>query len=106
MRLDEIVTGRADFRAVIDGIAGVALELIGALLERSSGTVALTLSTPALRSGRRRPGGQADGLINLKESKPIRGCRGTKTRQTSTKKHPAPATRVSNEEDRPRPTAL
>ena len=32
MRLDEVVTGRADFRAVIDGIAAVALELINALL--------------------------------------------------------------------------
>jgi DNA topoisomerase III len=49
MRLDEVVTGRADFRAVIDGIAAVALELINALLGRSSGTVDLTLSTSTLR---------------------------------------------------------
>ena len=33
MRLDEVVTGKADFRAVIDGIAAAALELIDALLE-------------------------------------------------------------------------
>ena len=59
MRLDEVVTGRADFRAVIDGIAAVALELISALLGRSSGTVDPTPSTSMLRSGRRRPGRQA-----------------------------------------------
>src|SRR4029077_10235724 len=56
MRLDEVGTGRAGFRAVIDGIAAVALELINALLGRSTGTVDLMLSTPGLRSGRRRPG--------------------------------------------------
>ena len=67
MRLDEVVTGRADFRAVIDGIAAVALELIEALLKRSSGTVDLMISTPARRSGRRRPGGQASSPTNLKD---------------------------------------
>ena len=41
MRLDEVVTGKADFRAVIDGIAAAAHELIDALLKRSSGTVNL-----------------------------------------------------------------
>src|ERR1700720_399441 len=65
MRLDEVVTGRADFRAVIDGIAAVALELINALLGRSSGMVDLTLSTSTLRSGRRRPGRQAGIPTNL-----------------------------------------
>ena len=67
MRLDEVVTGRADFRAVIDGIAAAANELIEALLKRSSGTVDLTISTPARRSGRRRPGGQASSPADLKE---------------------------------------
>ena len=105
MRLDEVVTGRADFRAVIDGIAAVALELIGALLGRSSGTVDLTLSTPALRSGRRRPGRQTGSPTNLKESKPVRGRRGTKAGQASRRKHGAPAIRDSEEENKPRPTA-
>jgi len=80
MRLDEVVTGRVDFRAVIDGIAAVALELINALLGRSSGTVDLTLSTPALRSGRRRPGRQAGSPTNLKDSKPVRRRRGNTPR--------------------------
>jgi DNA topoisomerase III len=105
MRLDEVVTGRADFRAVIDGIAAVALELINALLGRSSGTVDLTLSTPVLRSGRRRPGRQAGSPTNLKDSKPVRRRRGTKAGQASTRKHAAPAFRGSEEENKPHPTA-
>jgi DNA topoisomerase-3 len=105
MRLDEVVTGRADYRAVIDGIAAVALELINALHGRSSGTVDLTLSTPGLRSGRRRPGRQAGSPTNLKGSKPVRRRRGTKTAQASTRKHGAPANRGSEEEDKPRPAA-
>jgi DNA topoisomerase-3 len=104
MRLDEVVTGRADFRAVIDGIAAVALELVNALHGRSSGTVDLTLSTPGLRSGRRRPGRQAGNPINLKGSKPVRR-RGTKAGQASTRKHGAAAIRGSDEEDKPRPAA-
>jgi hypothetical protein len=57
----------------------------------------------ALRSGRRRPGRQAGSPTNLKDSKPVRGRRGTKAGQASTRKHAAPATRVSDEEDKPRP---
>ena len=105
MRLDEVVTERADFRAVIDGIAAVALELINALLGRSSGTVDLALSTPGLRSGRRRPGRQAGNPTKLKGSKPVRRRRGTKASQASTRKHAAPAIHGSEEEDKPRPTA-
>jgi len=33
MRLDEIVTGKRDFRAVIDGISAAALEAINAILD-------------------------------------------------------------------------
>jgi hypothetical protein len=59
----------------------------------------------ALRSGRRRPGRQAGSPTNLKDSKPVRGRPGTKVGQASTRKHATPATRVSDEEDKPRPTA-
>ncbi|WP_281352678.1 DNA topoisomerase [Skermanella pratensis] len=45
MRLDEIVTGRAEFRHVIDGIATEAERLIGAL--RSRRGTALDLGAPA-----------------------------------------------------------
>ena len=60
MRLDEVVTGKVNFHAVINGIAAAAHELIDALLKRSSGTVGLTNSAPAhRRSGRRRVARQA-----------------------------------------------
>jgi DNA topoisomerase-3 len=78
MRLDEVVTGKADFRAVIDGIAAAALELIQALLGPSSGTVDLTISPPARRAGRRRTGKQAPGSAGQTESKSVRRRRGTK----------------------------
>jgi DNA topoisomerase III len=104
MRLDEVVTGRADFRAVIDGIAAVALELINALLRRSSGTVDLTLSTPALRAGRRRRGRQAGSPTTLKDYKPVRGRRGTKAGRASTRKRAAPAIRGSKKQE-PSPKA-
>jgi DNA topoisomerase-3 len=45
MRLDDIVTGKAEFRTVIDGIATEADRLIGALRLRSG--VALDLGAPA-----------------------------------------------------------
>ena len=84
MRLDEVITGKADFRVVIDGIAAAAHDLIDALLKRSSGTVDLTTSTPTRRSGRRRVGGQAGSRASLKDAKPVRARRGTKTAQSST----------------------
>jgi DNA topoisomerase III len=98
MRLDEVVTAKADFRAVIDGIATAAYELIESLLRRSSGTVDLTISTPARRSGRRRPGGQASSPADLKDSKPVRARRGTKAAQASTRKRAAPVAGAYDEE--------
>ena len=97
MRLDEVVTGKADFRAVIDGIAAAAHELIDALLKRSSGTVDLTTIKPARRSGRRRVGGQAGSRSSLKDAKAVRTRRGTNTAQASTRKPPAPAASAYDE---------
>src|ERR1700731_2425000 len=59
----------------------------------------------ALRSGRRRRGRQAGSPTNLKDSKPVRGRRGTKAGRASTRKHAAPAIRGSEEADKPRPKA-
>ena len=97
MRLDEVVTGKADFRAVIDGIAAAAHELIDALLKRSSGTVDLTTIKPARRSGRRRVAGQAGSRSSLKDAKAVRTRRGTNTAQASTRKPPAPAASAYDE---------
>jgi DNA topoisomerase-3 len=53
MRLDDVMVGRADFRAVIDAIAGEADRLIGVLRQHGGGTV--DVSQPArFRTGRGR----------------------------------------------------
>ena len=59
---------------------------------------------PRSRRGQSAPR-QAGSPSNLKDSKPVRRRRGTKAVQASTRKHTAPATRVYDEEDKPRPTA-
>jgi DNA topoisomerase III len=54
MRLDDVMVGKTDFRAVIDEIAGEADRLIGVLRQHSGGTV--DLNQPAsLRTRRGRP---------------------------------------------------
>jgi len=104
MRLDEIVTGKRDFRAVIDGISAAALEAINAILGPSRRTIDLIVSTPALRLGR-RPGRQAGSPANPKETQPLRGRGRTKAGQASARKRAAPSMRVSGDADEPRPTA-
>jgi len=104
MRLDEVVTGKRDFRAVIDGISAAALEAINAMLGPSHRTIDLIVSTPALRSGR-RPARQAGSPANPKETKPLRGRRGTKAGQAPARKRAAPSMRVSDDADESRPTA-
>jgi DNA topoisomerase III len=54
MRLDDIVSGRADFRAVIDGIASMAEELIGVLQKFPVSTVDLGFSAATKGRGRRK----------------------------------------------------
>ncbi len=57
MRLDEVVTGQADYREVIDAIAAEAGRLIGVLRDgQATGTVRIDLAmpTPSVRKGRRR----------------------------------------------------
>jgi DNA topoisomerase-3 len=53
MRLDDVVLGKADFRAVIDEIAGEADRLITVLRQHNGGTVDLNHPAP-LRTKRRR----------------------------------------------------
>ncbi|WP_207459905.1 DNA topoisomerase [Azospirillum sp. SYSU D00513] len=57
MRLDEVVTGRADFRAVIDDIAGEAGRLIGVLQGSRGATVDLGVPAAPFRGARRRTTG-------------------------------------------------
>ena len=58
MRLDDIVFGRTDFRAVIDGIAGMAEQLIGVLRGHPGNTIDLGLATVTTSRGRRQPRAQ------------------------------------------------
>jgi DNA topoisomerase III len=82
MRLDDVVVGKADFRAVIDEIAGEADWLITVLRQHNGGTV--DLSQPAaLRSrrgrskvGRKSPAGEhaaaTPGAVKSKSRRPRR----------------------------------
>ncbi|HYG85593.1 MAG TPA: DNA topoisomerase [Azospirillum sp.] len=74
MRLDEVVTGRADFRTVIDGIAEEADRLIGALKGRSGPVIDLGAPAAKLGKGRRRRR-TAEGA-GAKASRPARSPRG------------------------------
>ncbi len=58
MRLDDIVSGRADYRAVIDGIADVAAEIIAVLQNHGAGRIDLDVAepTPSRRGVRRTQG--------------------------------------------------
>lgn len=59
MKLDEVVTGRADFRRVIDAIASEADRLIGALLGQRG--TALDLGLPAAKTRFTRRGAMGRG---------------------------------------------
>ena len=57
-----MVTGRADFRAVIDGIAAEAETLILALRQRPKGAVDLQAIPPAEAAGNKRPPRKSRGM--------------------------------------------
>jgi DNA topoisomerase-3 len=75
MRLDDVMVGKADFRAVIDEIAGEADRLIMVLRHHSGGTVDLSQPAP-FRAGRgrsrfgRKSYAGAHAAANMDESKP------------------------------------
>ena len=71
MQLDAVVTGQADFRTVIDGIAAEADKLISVLRQRSGGVVRLQASPPKAERARRGSRGSlrsADGGSDAKAS--------------------------------------
>jgi DNA topoisomerase III len=55
MQLDAVVTGKANYRTVIDGVAAEAQKLIGILQQRSGGVVRLDATAPATPRGKERP---------------------------------------------------
>jgi DNA topoisomerase-3 len=84
MRLDEVVTGKADFRTVIDGIAAAAADLVEALQKRSSATINLESSTQAGRPARRRYSGKTNNRSETKGQKPGRRQRRSTNRRATT----------------------
>ena len=97
MQLDDIVSGRTDFRAVIDGIAGMAEQLIGALRGHPGNTVDLSLATATTSRGRRQPRAQrrtskgpsaARAPRQRRSSKPGRSAAPTEIAPTSVPSRP------------------
>jgi DNA topoisomerase III len=71
MHLDAVVTGRTDFRAVIDGIAAEAGKVIAALRQRPRGGVDLAAASPApAEAGKRAARKPRDGAKAPPKAKP------------------------------------
>src|SRR5271157_3934472 len=82
MQLDAVVTGKADFRTVIDGIAAEAGKLISVLRQRSGGVVRLAASPPKAERARR-------------SSAALRSARGDSGAKTSPRRPPSKLKRIS-----------
>jgi DNA topoisomerase III len=92
MQLDAVVTGRADFRAVIDGIAAEAETLIAALRQRPKGAVDLQAAPPTA-PGNKRPGRKPRGSAKaVSEAKVARKPASAKPKRA---RKPKPANPVS-----------
>jgi len=86
MRLDDIVSGRSDFRVVIDGIASMAEELIGILQKHQGSTVDLGFSAATKGRGRRKlwskrgAGKSASGANSPRRRQASKSVRSTTTK--------------------------
>ena len=86
MRLDDIVSGRTDFRAVIDGIAAMAEELIGVLQKHQGSTMDLGFSAATKGRGRRKQWSKrGTGKSSLSAKAPRRRQASKSDRSTTTK---------------------
>ena len=91
MQLDAIVTGQADFRTVIDGIAAEAEKLISVLRQRSGGVVRLQASPPKAERARRRSRGPIRSPHGASGNKTSPGRPSTKLKRISKGKTGDPA---------------
>jgi hypothetical protein len=66
MRLDEVVLGESDFRAVIDGIASSAADLISRLTQQTGIKVDLAPAAQRTRAGRSR-GSPASAAVPMRK---------------------------------------
>ncbi|MBP2292011.1 DNA topoisomerase [Azospirillum rugosum] len=98
MKLDEVVTGRADFRTVIDGIADEAGRLIGALVGNRGPAVDLGVRAPvrAVRG--------AGGRRRAAAPRASSGASATPRTRKRTTKAPLPEAVVEGEAPKPRRT--
>lgn len=106
MRLDEIVTGKADFRTVIDGVADAATGLIEALQRQSSQKVDLQKKAQA-RGGEQRRYRRSNHNSSVKVGRTTPSPRRSKASQTPTEKFTVPAqdNQLSEVRGRREPTA-
>ncbi|CBS87113.1 DNA topoisomerase [Azospirillum lipoferum] len=116
MKLDDVVTGRADFRRVIDAIATEAERLIGALVGQRGTLLDLGMPAPKARFARRGTGGRTTGAA-AGAAKPVRrrtrkaeapvegGAAAPKPRRVRKAKAPASAPPTSAQADNGRPAA-
>ncbi|MEK4031778.1 DNA topoisomerase [Methylocystis sp. IM3] len=88
MRLGEIVTGKTDFRVVIDGIAAAANDFIEALQKQPIETADLISSTQARRGPRRRRGSNSRER-GTKDLRQLLKSRRSKNNRASTEERPA-----------------
>ncbi len=84
MQLDDIVSGRAEFRSVIDGIAAMADGLITVLREHSGKTVDLEAAPATRARGHAAPGGRPRTRPRSAEATTVK--RATGRRRTSRSK--------------------
>ena len=75
MRLDDVVVGKADFRAVIDEIAGEADRVIGILRRHTGQTVDLNQPPPSSARKGRRSKADASGGGEAKSRRPRAGTK-------------------------------
>lgn len=116
MKLDDVVTGRADFRRVIDAIATEAERLIGALFGQRGTLLDLGLPAPKARFARRGTGGRTN-CAAAGAAKPVRrrtrkaeapvedGAAAPKPRRVRKAKAPASAPPTSVQADGIQPAA-
>jgi DNA topoisomerase-3 len=84
MQLDDIVSGRTDFRVVIDGIAAMAGQLIEVLRGTPASAVDLSLAAAAAVRGRR----QSRAAVRRRPSKEPSAARAPRQRRSA--KHTQP----------------
>lgn len=103
MRLDEIVAGRGDFRAVIDAIAEMAGQLIAVLQSHSGSTVELEMPTAVSGRGRRKTAVHRSSRKRTADATP--GTQPASQRRSSRQSRSTPAA-VSDPHPTPRSHAI